>query len=210
MATLKSVKIGSLRELQLQMPRIVQALNANQALALAAATNPMLALEELGYELSPQARLEIEPYARFGPDNLQKLADLEAKIYGQLRVEKLPTNLAEARLIFEKMDSGLGKTVQQQSTKPPKTGTIDAALSEIFALKTRSAVEEEKLLADLAALHPALPLLFESQKIHRQRPAFSDRDMFEKIKSGQKKTIFTKVEFRLRDSAERKQKQTAQ
>ena len=57
---MKPGKISSLREIQLQVPRILENYADDQELALIALANPLAALEKIGYTFSPSARQEIE------------------------------------------------------------------------------------------------------------------------------------------------------
>ena len=203
MKSTESIKINSLHELQLQMPRIVQAGNANPRLALAAATNPMLALEQLGYKLSPEAQKEVEQYARFGPDNLKRLAEIETELGTLLATKTIPANLIEARALFVER---LGKPSAEKKTthKVSKSQELETSLEHVFASRVLPLDEETKLLADLSAQHPGLPLLFEYRKIHRQRRPFATQQVFDAILSGEKKLLVDKIEFKLnrhRDTA---------
>ncbi len=200
MKSTESIRINSLRELQLQMPRIVQAVNANPRLALAAGSNPLLALEQLGYKLSPEAQKEVEQYARFGPDNLKRLAEIETELGTLLAAKTVPVNLTEARALFEKSGSAQrGKPTADKKTtlKPIKSQELETSLEHIFASRALPADEEKKLLAKLSAQHPGLPLLFEYRKIHRQRRPFATRPVFEAIFSGEKTILVDKIEFKL-------------
>jgi hypothetical protein len=200
MKSTESINISSLRELQLQMPRIVQAVNANPKLALAAAANPLLAIEQLGYKLSPEAQKEIEQYARFGPDNLKRLAEIETEFGKLLATKTVPVNLTEARALFEKSGHAQpdkSTTEKKMTLKPTKNQGLEASLENIFASRVWSVSEEKKLLSELSARHASLPLLFEYRKIHRQRQSFATRSAFETILSGEKNTLVDKIEFKL-------------
>jgi len=209
MSSTESININSLHELQLQMPRIVPAVNANPGLALAAAANPLLALEQLGYKLSSPAQAEIERYARFGPDNLKRLAELETEFGKLLTTKTMPADPSEARALFEKSgyepsDKSAAKT--KTSLKPAKNPSLATSLEAIFASKVLAEDEEKKLLRELSAQHPGLPLLYQYRKIHRQRPAFATRSAFESILAGEKNTLVDQVEFSLsrhRDTAKK-------
>ncbi|AMK76893.1 MULTISPECIES: hypothetical protein [Methylomonas] len=209
MSSTESININSLHELQLQMPRIVQAVNANPGLALAAAANPLLALEQLGYKLSSAAREEVEQYARFGPDNLKRLAEIETEFGKLLTTKTMPADLSEAHALFEKSGyepSDKSAANKKATLKPAKNQGLATSLAAIFAAKIWAADEEKKLLRELSAQHPGLLLLYQYRKIHRQRPAFATRSAFETILAGEKNTLVDQVEFSLnrhRDTAKK-------
>jgi hypothetical protein len=210
MANEKMIKIGSLRELQLQMPRIVPKINADPALALAAATNPLLALEHLGYDLSAQARKEIEPYARFGPDGLKKLADIEQRwvaAYGSQQA--LPFDRKGTRTAIEYLLAttvAKAPTADKKAAPAPKVTTaIDSALDLLFFKQKPDAAQEKVALERLTALHPALPVLYEYQRLLVARPPFASKETFEKIRTGKAQSAANSITFRLKTSEERKQ-----
>jgi hypothetical protein len=76
--------IDSIDSLRRRMRTIVEAVNADPSLALRASANPLLALEELGYELSDGLREEAELRARFGLDDVAALTSLRDDIERQL------------------------------------------------------------------------------------------------------------------------------
>jgi hypothetical protein len=76
--------IDSIDSLRRRMRTIVEAVNADPSLALRASANPLLALEELGYELSGGLREEAELRARFGLDDVAALTSLREDIERQL------------------------------------------------------------------------------------------------------------------------------
>lgn len=68
------------------MPALVRAVNEDRDLALRAAANPLLALEELGYSLTDRMRRYAEHRVRFSEDDaarLTKLADEIDKLAGE-------------------------------------------------------------------------------------------------------------------------------
>lgn len=208
MASEKSKKISSLRELQLLMPRIVPEVNANSRLAIAAAANPLLALEHLGYEFTPQARQEIEPYARFGPDGLKRLSEIEKKWTLLVGPKPLPFDKTTARKIFEQIGNEAPqrqKTSRETSPNLLQAKKLDDALELVFFKKLPLAEDEKKAVNMLSELHAALPLLFEYQKVLVQRPAFATREQFQQLLNGEKKSVATSIEFRLKTSQERRQ-----
>ncbi|MFZ2901148.1 MAG: hypothetical protein WA004_21135 [Saprospiraceae bacterium] len=205
----KNIKIGSLEELQSLMPVIVPQVNANAQLALAAAANPLLALEKLGYEFTTQAKKEIEPYVRFGPDGLKRLADIEEKWKKAVGVQALPTDPSMALKIFEVKDLGIAtgdKTKEKYVVQPkPTDKALNAAIDLVFSSKKITEADEKKTLGMLEGIHTGLSVLYEYRKLLRQKPAFADKEQFERLLSGDQKTPFTSLEFLLNPVGQRKQ-----
>ena len=77
---MEKTQISSLKELQLQMPRIVEEYGNNNELTAIALANPLLALEKIGYTFSPEAKTEIENHVRFGKENASRYMMLKKNI----------------------------------------------------------------------------------------------------------------------------------
>jgi hypothetical protein len=65
--------IDSWKEAQTVAPTVLERLNADPSLLLAAASNPILALQELGYDISPSFREEFVDRVRFGARGATRL-----------------------------------------------------------------------------------------------------------------------------------------
>ena len=66
--------------LQRRVPSIVKRVNADPQLALRAAANPLLALAEMGYTMTPELEREVELRVRFDQPTIAKLAALSRRI----------------------------------------------------------------------------------------------------------------------------------
>ena len=75
-----SKTITSFKEFHQLVPTILKHLNDNQALALRALANPLLAFDEMGYRLSPGVSKEVERIIRFSPAQRKILEKLEADL----------------------------------------------------------------------------------------------------------------------------------
>ena len=73
--------ISSIADVQKRIGAIIVEINTNPGLALSAAVNPILALEELGYVIDPEARSEIEERVRFSPKKAALLRELRADMF---------------------------------------------------------------------------------------------------------------------------------
>ncbi|MBL7790763.1 MAG: hypothetical protein JNK77_00445 [Saprospiraceae bacterium] len=195
------IAINSLKELQLQMPRILQSAKGDSRLALAAAANPLLALERLGYDLSDKASAEIEPYARYGPKGLARLKELQSAIENQLGAKAYSLDKDALKKIMEKDSNPQGKA-KSQTLSP----LLDEALDVIFAPRRTQRKSDKGLEARLAKAHPALTLLFEYQHLQRQHPAFASKQQFEQLLEGKTWSPFTQIEFQLKSREDRRQR----
>jgi hypothetical protein len=201
----KKTQIDSLRTLQRNMPRVLKEGNANPALALAAAANPLLALEHLGYEIAPEARQEIELHARFGPDKADEVVALEKSIYKAAGSE---FDLADGDAVQETVYALLqpakkGQAKEQKTQKQRVTQALEAL--RVSPTRIRIGKTAVDPLAEFTDLHPILPLLVEHRQLERQHPRFASRDVFDSILSGERKTAVTSLKFRLQDRERRKE-----
>ncbi len=124
----RSKKINSIEALQKVVPLIVKAVNDDQAFGLRAAANPLLAAEEMGYQIAPEIQHTAERRVRFSQENAARLGELEEQVY---KLAGEPFNLDSPqeldRILFEKLklsrpkpDSEPPDAPQQQ---PPVTYT---------------------------------------------------------------------------------------
>jgi len=93
-------RISSWAELQSEAPAILERLNADKRLGVAAATNPVIAMEHLGYVIAPDARQSIADRLRLGPEAADTLAGLRSEISRQAGREVDPDDMVQlGRLI---------------------------------------------------------------------------------------------------------------
>ena len=77
----RTQKINSIEALQKIVPIIVKAVNNDQAFGLRAAANPLLAVEEMGYQIVPEIQHAAERRVRFSQEDAAHLGELEEQIY---------------------------------------------------------------------------------------------------------------------------------
>ena len=99
----KDVTIGSWADLQDEIRSIVEEVNADPSLGLAAAANPLFALEELGYEIDPAARRGIEDRLRFGPKGAKRIATLRGQLFEQAGRAFDPIDDGDVRQALEQL-----------------------------------------------------------------------------------------------------------
>src|SRR5947207_10995354 len=87
--------ISSVHDLQMIMPRLLEEHGNNKELALIALANPLAALEKLGYNITEEARSDLESYARFGKQGSEKYNELKEKIF-HLSGKKFNVNSTKA------------------------------------------------------------------------------------------------------------------
>src|ERR1035437_107486 len=73
--------IDSWEQLQAQVATLLEKVHSDSMLSVAAASNPLLALEDLGYAINPEARLGIEDRIRFDLRTVVRLRQLREQIF---------------------------------------------------------------------------------------------------------------------------------
>lgn len=191
--------IETLHELQRLVPSIVKEVNANDALALRAAANPLLAIEELGYELAPGLRIEAERRVRFPKAAIERLERLEQQVYERADERFAIDSPAELdRVLFEKLKlprpdqrgTTKGSRKQPAATTPP---TLVAEPAPHFA--RRPFVDP---LEALRGAHPIMEPLLEYRKLEASEPRLAPRDLYERIRDGKVELPATRLRVRLK------------
>ena len=201
----KSTRIGSLRELQKKMPRVLKALNANEPLALAAAANPLFALEALGYTLTEKAKREIERHTRFGAEGAAELTRLETAIF---ELTYKPFDLTNPEALHDTLEPLLRaeSDVRKKSKKRKETQiahVLDVLKQPHRPVQFESRDEPDPLEAS-SALHPVLPLLIAYRKLERSRFRFASREIFEQVLDNELSLPITKIRFKMQERSRRK------
>ncbi len=190
----RSQTIDSIEAFQKVVPLIVKAVNDDQAFGLRAAANPLLAAEELGYQIVPEIRQTAERRVRFSQEDAARLGELEAQVYKLAGVQfgiDSPQELD--RVLFEKLKLPRPTSPQQASSDsyhklasaPPATAGTTQAADPLEALRDA---------------HPIMPPLLEYRRIDRSAPRLAPRELYERIRSGEVKMPITRIQARLKRS----------
>lgn len=104
--------------LQKDIAAVAERLNADPLLSKAALLNPLLALNELGYELNLQTRLTLEDRARFPKKVIAKRMKLREAMFHEVDRAFDPGDAAEVgELLFERL--GLGRDLPARPDPSP-------------------------------------------------------------------------------------------
>ncbi len=168
----KTEKISTFEELQQRIPELLDKHGDNQELLRAAMANPVLALKEVGIELSPEVERELKLRARFGKKDYKKMRKLEHQIF------------EEAGTLFDLQSEEETLEVCKTALKERELDAKD--LEEAIKNNLYPVLfEEEKGKApfsNLAKDHKLLQLLDDYYELERTRPRLADRDMYERVK----------------------------
>ena len=205
---MKYAPIQNLKELQKLMPSIIKDYGEDQKITHAALANPILALEHIGYELTPDFKYELEFLIRFGEKKGKALLTLEKKIFKEVNKEfdlRSPDQLFEVLKPILKLKAPAGKAskkAKETTKKAPKkisiTSLTKAHLSLPPQLKWTEKVKD--VLLDCPKKHPAIPLILKYRELESSEPRLASRQLFEKALKGKLKKSFTlnNIRFRLK------------
>lgn len=163
-----STEITDIAQLQEQVSTLLQRINSDRHLALAAAVNPLLALEELGYRLAPSVRHEIERRSRYTKRQLVRLNALRAEFAGL--VPNFPiedANLLAAAQVRRLLREGLD--------------IPDQRIPRDLDMPRRPAPDPLEPLSDA---HPAMPALLGLRDIERSALRFASAERYREVRSG--------------------------
>lgn len=181
---MKREAISSWEDLQREASAILERLNADATLGLAAAANPLLALEELGYEIEASARPDIEARLRFGP----RVAPRALELVDRMREE-----------VGRPVDPDDGEDVRRAIAELGVT-SLDAGTRQRSSRGARPK-EHQDDLAPLRGAHPFIDTLLEYRKLAASAPRLAPREAFDAIRSGERTLPITRITGRLKRGA---------
>lgn len=181
-------KIKEFKELQKIIPDLLEEHGDDQDLLKAALANPILALKEIGIELSPDVEWEVELRARFGKKEAKKLKEAENKVFKEVGTE---FNLQSEDEVLEVVGDALKDS---KVSKDKIIKAIKGNLQPVFFKKEKP----RPLFSDISAGHKLMKLLDEYYAIERSKPRLADNKTFKKVKKGKDLPLsLNSVSFRL-------------
>lgn len=197
--------IDSIDTLRRRVPSIVRQLNEEPALALRAAANPILALAEMGYELTDRLAREVELRLRFTPATIERLSALRERL-AKLAGEPFdPDNAAELRrILFEKLELPplpprgqaivvAAGPVARQSASTPRD-ELD------FPWIPPGGVRHPDPLEGLRKAHPIIEPLIEYRAIQASQPPLATKEIFERLARGELTGPTLRIRARLKEA----------
>ena len=188
------ITLSSWEEVQERIASIVDELNKDPPLAIAAAANPFEALEELGYHVDADARPEIEDRLRFPTREAVRRKRLRAQIFDMVghpfdldSAEELRAVLYEELSITPYPDQR-GCYPELPSTYPPR--------------RPVSGVPEPDPLQMLEGRHPVMEPLLEYRMLDAAHPRFAPLAAFELLRTGRASGGIRGLRIRLKNGGE--------
>lgn len=181
---MKEVTVNSWEDLQKNISKIIFSINKDENLKLAAASNPLLALEELGYKINEDVTDQIEERLRFKPDEAAKLSDLRNSIY-KLAGKKF--NLRSD----EELNTVLFKDLRIEAYDDK-----GCLIKKNVRVRKKGDAEDE--LMTYKDLHPIIEVLLKFREIDSSVAGFANKDTYQKIRTGsygEKSNIHLAIRF---------------
>src|ERR1044072_2584750 len=161
-------QIDSIEQLKPDLPRILEKINNARELAMGAALNPLLFLEEIGYSLSPEVSADIEERSRFSKEQIARRQKVTARI-GRIVKERADLSSSEAIVrMFVKL--GLDDV-------RPDLGAQGGRASGVLDFS-------ESLLADNLTRHPLFGALLDLRRIEADGRQFASEAIYRKARLG--------------------------
>lgn len=179
-------------DLQAASGDVVAALNRDERLACAAAVNPFLALQELGYEIEEQARPSIADRLRFTP----KVAARRARLREQI-----------AKLVGRSFDPDAGQLgellYRELGLRPyPDERGCYPAPPDTWPPGKRLEYEPRDPLQALEGRHPVIALLLKYRKLGAAAWPFAPPEVYHAIRSGKVDTMVRRPRIRFKRTAD--------
>lgn len=183
---MESVHITSMKALQERFPEILQDLGTDHHHLLAAAANPLIALEELGYSLSRRVREDLEDRSRFTKEEVATRRQLRRRIFDLAGSTFDVGNQDEVeRVLFEDLQIERPRQARQVIEQPKfQQAPQDAEKKPVDPLDR------------LVDAHPVIEPLLEYRRLDASRPQFAPRERYEAIKSGRHRVPITSLRVR--------------
>ena len=159
--------ISTIEQLRAVLPGLLDRVNSDRALALAAAANPLLFLKEMGYSLSREVTSEIEERGRFSKSQIVQRRKAIARIN---RIAKEEADLSSSTTmvaLFVKL--GLDNVRPDMEGSPGTPGVL--SFSEAMLSRNRSR-------------HPLYGALLDLRKIEASSRRFAPDAAYADIRSG--------------------------
>ncbi len=177
---MKHVKINSFKAFHQLVPEIIEQVNRNNALAIRALANPLLAFEELGYELSDDVQKKVEQILRFDPKSRKKLNSLEKDVYETAGETFNIDDEGEVnKVLFKKLKLSRSKKTLH--------------LNEDNLMRLGKPHQWVDPLENLHDKHPVMKPLLAYRALKAEPPGFASRRLYNQLKSGSLKLPVSKV-----------------
>jgi hypothetical protein len=196
--------ISSMEQAERLVPSLARALQQDALLAQRALANPLLAIEELGYQIAPDLRAAVERRVRFSLqifDKLQQLSEQIQLLAGHpFDVDSSPELDA---VLFSEL--GLprppGRVTDQLTPKQLPPGVDFTQVTAPLPWQAPFAPRLTDPLEALRGQHPIMEPLLEYRILDASEPRLAPPEVYEQLRRGELTLPIGTVRFRLQKRA---------
>lgn len=196
---IKGKTIGSLEELRNLAPTLIEIANFDNRIALLALANPIIAIEDLGYEFTEEFRSEFERFLRFPVEAIEQLEALKEQINTIAgRSFNIDSPIELEHVLFT--DLGLPRTNRTLKIEihPSSLPTIVPNLPTASLPPQMSRLPKLRdPLEELKDAHPIMKPLLTYRQLQASELRLAPPEIYEKIKSGKVNLPVTRVKFHM-------------
>jgi hypothetical protein len=208
----ESRTISSMEELLQAVPQIIDAANADPALTLRFAANPLFLAEELGYTLTDEMRHFAARRVRFSAETFERLQQLEQQVW-DLAGERFDIDSEEAlaHVLFMKLKiprpqahepGGVESPEQLTQVKAYVPGAVQPPVPRLptAPLPARPIGHGpiDDPLEPLRNDHPVMPPLLEYRQLEASAARLAPRAVYDRIARGDVDLPITRLHLRLK------------
>lgn len=212
----KTRTIDSMEELFEAVPEVFEAINADPALAMRFAVNPLFLAEELGYKLSDEMKHFAARRVRFSTETFERMVELEAQIWEHAG-ERFDIDSGEAvsDLLFKrlKLPTSKPKRPSRKAKKEQEEGDESAPAAEMtpvielaapLPIRMMSSDPATDPLEYLRDEHPIMEPLLEYRQLEASSARLAPRPVYERIKERKADLPVGKLKFEFKGFKNRK------
>jgi len=171
----------------------VEAINSDPDLARAAAANPVLAIEELGFEIAPEARQAIEDRFRFSYRTAVRLRALRRELVTLAGRSFDPDSPADLREILSQ--SALKRPA---NAKGEAAKRLSSSATDRRAVQVRWGPQIPDPLEALRGSHPIVEPLLEYRRLEASSPRLAPADLYRDLREGRREIPFVRLRARFK------------
>lgn len=191
----ESKTISSMTEMERKLATVVAAILADKNLALRAALNPVLAMEELGYAFPEDLRGSIERRVRFKPEVYERMEALVAEMRRIAGGPFNPDSPEEVdRLLFNELKLPRPRMTIRDQVEPAERRAMAANfVSEPVPPQLAWTPKVKDPLEELRGAHPIMEPLLEYRVHDASAMRCAPRDLYDRVRRGEVKLPITRI-----------------
>ncbi len=195
----KEYPIESLEELRRLVPSLIEAANSDNKLAMLAAANPIMAIEDLGYSFTEEFRSDLEHIFRFPTETVKRLESLEKQIHKIAgRSFNIDSPVELEHMLFDELSlPRISKTLKMQIHPSRLPSTFSDLPTAPLPPQMSWGPKLKDPLEELRDAHPIMEPLLTYRQLEASQPRLASREIYENIERDEVKLPLTRVKFRM-------------